>query len=253
MIKLEHVNFEYQKNTPVLSDISFEIGDEECVILLGPNGVGKSTIINCIIGALKIKNGDILFDGINQKELKNKDKAKLISYVPQSIQGTDLTVKETITLGRIPHFMLYPTKEDEEIINQTLRDFELDNIKDKNTNEISGGERQKVAIARALIQDAKTIIFDEPTSNLDIKAQLSILNIIKKITKKDKKASLISMHDINQALVIGDKFIFLKDDKVYRICTKEQIDCELLSEVYDTKIKIITHEGRRIITYEEND
>lgn len=253
MIEIKNLSFSYNKNKRVLKDINLSIKEGTTYILLGPNGVGKSTLIKCLLGLLKPQEGEILFDHKNIKELSHKEKAQYLSFVPQLIEGNDLTVDEYIMLGRLPHFAIYPHQEDYQKVNEIIDRFNLGDIKERITSEISGGERQKAAIARSLIQDSKVIIFDEPTSNLDIKSQLEILNILKDITKKQNKASLISMHDINLALSLGDKFIFLKDETIYQICSKEEISEELLKSVYQTKIKLINHDGKKVVIYEEND
>ena len=253
MLKLDNVSFSYYKNKMVIDGVSFTVNENECAILLGPNGVGKSTIINCVLGINKIQQGDIYCDDINHKDISYKEKAKYIAYIPQLISGNNLTVKETVTLGRLPHFNLYPSQSDLKMVDEILEEFAIADIKDKQTNEISGGERQKAAIARAVIQDSKIIIFDEPTSNLDIKSQIGIVNIIKRVCKKENKCSLISMHDINLALSLGDKFIFLKDEKVYQICEKKDITEQLLKEVYGVNIKLLEVEGEKIVTYEKDN
>lgn len=246
MIKISNLNFHYHKGVEVLKDISFEIANGECVILLGPNGVGKSTLINCLLGTYKPQSGEIYFDDVPLKEVKQKQKADYISYVPQLLEGTDLTVKETILLGRLPYYKIYPNKSDYQEVDEIISKFHLDNIIDKQTNEISGGERQKTNIARAFIQNSQVVVFDEPTSNLDIKAQLEILSLIKK--EKQTKSFLISMHDINQALDIGDKFIFMKEGKIIKICTRKDITTDIIDEVYDVHSKFIkTKEGETII------
>ena len=250
MIKISDLSFSYIKDKAILKNISFDIPDGKCVILLGPNGVGKSTIIKCILGNLKIQQGNISFDGKNIKELSAKEKSSLVAFVPQLIKGNDLTVKETITLGRLPYFRIYPNQKDNEEVNRVIKQFHLEEIEDRQTNEISGGERQKVAIARALVQGAKTILFDEPTSNLDIKAQLEVVDVLKQIIQTGDNSLLISMHDINLALSLGDLFVFLKDESIYQICTKEEITEEILSEVYQTNIKLIEKNRRKIVIYE---
>ena len=250
MIKISDLSFSYIKDNAILKNISFDVPDGKCVILLGPNGVGKSTIIKCILGNLKIQQGNISFDGKNIKELSAKEKSSLVAFVPQLIKGNDLTVKETITLGRLPYFRIYPNQKDNEEVNRVIKQFHLEEIEDRQTNEISGGERQKVAIARALVQGAKTILFDEPTSNLDIKAQLEVVDVLKQIIQTGENSLLISMHDINLALSLGDLFVFLKDESIYQICTKEEITEEILSEVYQTNIKLIEKNRRKIVIYE---
>lgn len=249
MIKLENISFSYTKNKPVLKNISLDINDGECVILLGPNGVGKSTLISLLLGANKPQEGNIYFDNTPIKEMKSKDKAAQIAYIPQLIEGTDLTVFDTVLLGRLPYYKIYPTKADIDLVDSYLNKFNLVELKEKQTNEISGGERQIVSIARGFIQDSKTIIFDEPTSNLDISTQLRVINFIKE--EKKNKSFLISMHDINQALQIGDKFVFLKDGEVYKVVSKEEITEENINNVYNVHSKIIKSERGDFIIYEE--
>ena len=139
MIKINDLSFSYIKDKAILKNISFNIPDGKCVILLGPNGVGKSTIIKCILGNLKIQQGNIGFDGKNIKELSAKEKSSLVAFVPQLIKGNDLTVKETITLGRLPYFRIYPNQKDNEEVNRVIKQFHLEEIEDRQTNEISGG------------------------------------------------------------------------------------------------------------------
>ena len=250
MIKIDHLSFAYNKNDLVLKNINFDILDGNCVVLLGPNGVGKSTLIGCLLGENKVKEGNILFDGKSIKELSNKDKSKYIAYVPQLIDGNDLTVRETIILGRLPYFYIAPSKEDLAKVDEIIERFSLTYIKDKPTNEISGGERQKVAIARAFVQEAKVVAFDEPTSNLDIKSQLDIISLIKEHNKIANNSSLITMHDINQALRVGDVFVFLKDNEIYKICSKEEITEEILKDVYGVDVKIVNENGEVFVIYE---
>ena len=250
MIEFKNVTFSYDKKKNVIKDVTFTLNDGECAILLGPNGVGKTTILRCILGELKPTSGTVLVDNKDNKGLKNKDLSKAISFVPQNINGTDLTVSETILLGRLPSFDLFPKREDYIALNDVLDQFSLNEIKDKNTFEISGGEKQKVAIARAYIQNTSTIIFDEPTSNLDIKAQVMIASLIKKITKENKRSTLISMHDINLALSLADKLILLKDEQIYKITTPKEITSEDLETIYEIKTIIKEIDGRKVIIYE---
>ena len=250
MISIKNISFSYAKNKPVLEDVSFDIKEGECVVLLGPNGVGKSTLISLILKTNKLAKGEIYFDDININDLSSKQKAEYIAYVPQLIEGTNLTVRETVLLGLLPHYQIYPSKSDYQKVDELIKELHLEDLKDKETNQISGGERQKVSIARGFIQNSKVVIFDEPTSNLDIKSQIEVINLIKNERNKNKRSFIISMHDINQALMIGDKFVFLKDSKVYKTCSKEEIDESLLYEVYGVKAKIIENGREKHVIYE---
>ena len=250
MIKVNNVSFSYNKVKRVLNNVSFEVNEGECVVLLGPNGAGKSTLINLVLGLLKTKEGTILYEDKNISNVSHKEKAEYIAYVPQLVNGTNLTVKETVLLGRLPFYKIYPNKDDYEQVDSIISEFGLDEIKDKETNQISGGERQKASIARGFVQDSKVIIFDEPTSNLDIKAQQDVINLIKNEKNKKQKSFLISMHDINQALSIGDKFVFLKNGEVFMKCSKKEITERLIKEVYGVNAKIIDENGGKYIVYE---
>ena len=250
MLKVSNLSFSYNKNKKVLDDVSFDIKQGECVILLGPNGVGKTTLLSLLLGNNKTKDGSISYFDKDIKELSAKEKADYISYVPQLISGNDLTVFDTVILGRLPYYKIYPNKNDINLTNEYISKFGLQELKDKQTNQISGGERQIVSLVRGLIQESKLLIFDEPTNNLDINAQLRVLDIIKE-EKKKNKSFLISMHDINQALAIGDKFIFLKNGKIYAICSKNEIKEAIIDEVYNVKSKIIKLEKGEYVIYEK--
>lgn len=250
MLEVKNLSFSYSKNKKVLDDVSFVINEGEIVIILGPNGAGKSTLLNCLIGEEKILSGEILFDGKVKKDISKEERNNLLAYVPQLIEGNDLTVREIVLLGRLTKFGLYPSKKDYEIVDSIIESLNLNELRDRTTASLSGGERQKVAIARAVVQESSTILFDEPTSNLDIKAQLDVLTIIKNEIKEKTKSALISMHDINQALSIGDKFIFLVDNKVKAVVSKGEITPELLEDTYGVKSKIITIDNKEIIVYE---
>ncbi|MBE6133856.1 MAG: ABC transporter ATP-binding protein [Erysipelotrichaceae bacterium] len=250
MLKVSNLSFSYNKNKKVLDDVSFDIKQGECVILLGPNGVGKTTLLSLLLGNNKTKEGSISYFDKDIKELNAKEKADYISYVPQLISGNDLTVFDTVILGRLPYYKIYPNKNDINLTNEYISKFGLQELKDKQTNQISGGERQIVSLVRGLIQESKLLIFDEPTNNLDINAELRVLDIIKE-EKKKNKSFLISMHDINQALAIGDKFIFLKNGKIYAICSKNEIKEAIIDEVYNVKSKIIKLEKGDYVIYEK--
>lgn len=249
ILEVKNVSFSYDKDKEVLHDVSFKLNEGECVVLLGPNGVGKSTLLSLVLGFNKLKQGQILFDDIELNKLSPAQKAHYMAYVPQLIEGNELTVKETILLGRLPFYKIYPSKKDYECVDAYINKFNLSDIQDKETKFISGGERQKTNIARGFIQDSKIVVFDEPTSNLDIKSQVEVMELIKQ--EKSNKSFIISMHDLNQAYSIGDKFIFLKDGKIREICAKNDINSSLLEDVYGINIEIKEIDGRRVFLYEK--
>lgn len=203
-----------KKGKKVLDEVSFELGEGEIGVLLGPNGAGKSTLFQSILGRVKNKSGEILIDGMPQKDAKRKQWAQKIAYVPQRIPSSSLTVYETVLLGRMPYFSLAPSKEDKESTLRILSEFALLPFLNKACNELSGGELQKVAIACALNQNPSLLLLDEPTSNLDVKNSVFLHCLCKKLAKTHGISILIATHDLNSALDLGDRFYFLKDGKL---------------------------------------
>lgn len=251
MLKIENLSFKYRKNSPlILDDISLSLNDGEIGIILGKNGVGKSTLFKLIVGLIKPKSGNIFVDEFNLNNMKSKDRAKLISYVPQTIEFGDLSVYETILSGRVSHYSLFPSKKDEEIVQNVIKEMHLEGFLNKNVNELSGGERQKIAIARALVQEPRVLIFDEPTGNLDIGNEQLILDEAHKICRNKNISILISIHDISIASYYGDKFFLLKDNKIKYSGDKEVINETNISDIFDVKTTIKDIDNKKFIYIE---
>ncbi|PKL00674.1 MAG: iron ABC transporter ATP-binding protein [Tenericutes bacterium HGW-Tenericutes-1] len=232
------LSFAYGKDH-ILNSISFSVEEGERLIIIGNNGVGKTTLLKCLNQMLEPKKGLITFNDINLNTYSHKELAKLMAYVPQSISYTEQNVFETVLLGRKPYINFQPSINDylktETIINQ----LSLQHLALKNTNQLSGGERQKVAIARALNQESKIILMDEPTANLDIKKQLELSDFIIDISSKNKIMMIISMHDINLALRIGTKFLVLKESNIYAFGDKSIITKQLINDVFNVNSKTV--------------
>ena len=238
MLKVNHLSFSYSKNNNVIDDVSFSLKEGQINVLLGPNGIGKSTILKCLNGILKPKEGEIEILNRKIKEYKGKQLAKTIAYVEQSPHIDNLNVYETILLGRTPYITFAPTKEDKEIVNKVIREIGLEDLLHRNISSLSGGERQKVMIALALASNSRILLLDEPTANLDIKNALMIMNLIKSLTKKENLTVLISMHDISLAYHYGDYFLCMKDKKIKYSLDKKDLNSGVLEEIYDVKIKL---------------
>ena len=248
MIKIEHLNFKYSKNGPlILNDISLNLKEGSIGIFLGKNGSGKTTLFNNILGLQKPQSGNIFIEGKDVTKFNLKEKSKIISYVPQELEFGNLTVKDTILTGRISSFNLFPSKVDKDIVNKTIGEMKLESIQNKLMSELSGGEKQKVAIARALVKNPKIIIFDEPTANLDIENELLILKEAKELSKKRKITILIAIHDLNTALNFGDEFFFFKEGKIVAQGNSDIITTKLIKEIFNVDVTIKTINKKKII------
>lgn len=249
MIELRNVSASYRKKGPkVIRDISFTLEQGKVGVLLGPNGAGKSTLIRCVLGLLRYE-GEILLDGTPCSSMSVHERSKKIAYVPQSLSFAPATVYDAVMVGRLPHFGLTPSEEDKLAVMKAIIDMGLEGVAMRNVLELSGGERQKVAIARALAQEANILILDEPTSNLDIAAETNISKMVKFLAKERGFTVLLSMHDLNLALSIGDRFLFLKEGTLYGSGGIEAVDEETIANVFGIQAKRVHIENREFILY----
>ncbi|MCX7769911.1 MAG: ABC transporter ATP-binding protein [Proteobacteria bacterium] len=231
MLKVERINFSY-KDRNVLEEISFEASKGDIVSILGVNGSGKTTLLKIICGILKPKNGNVYLDGRLLTELTKRDVAKNIAYMQQRVDGISSTVFDTVLLGRRPHINFEVSKKDLDKVEEILTMLNLSEIAFRNTHELSGGELQKVFIARALAQEPKVLLLDEPISHLDIKNQMEMMTLIRRITKKMNLTTLLVIHDISMAIRFADKFLFLKDGQVHVYGNKNTITSDVIKNVY---------------------
>ncbi|AAB98070.1 ferric enterobactin transport ATP-binding protein [Methanocaldococcus jannaschii DSM 2661] len=231
ILSVDGVEFAY-KSRQILNNIKFEVKRGEVVSILGVNGAGKSTLLKCINKILKPKRGTILIDNFDIKNLDNLELAKKVGYVPQRAEGNYMTVFDAVLLGRKPHIKWEVSDRDIEITHKVLKLLNLEDYALRYTNELSGGELQKVIIARALVQEPQILLLDEPTNNLDLKNQLEVMKIIMDISKSQNIASIVVMHDLNLALRYSDKFIMLKDGVIYAEGGREVINPENIKAVY---------------------
>ncbi len=222
-LEIKGVSFGYG-SMPALEDVTMSLGDGEIVSLVGPNGSGKTTLLKCINMILKFQKGTVLVEEKDISKLKLKELAKLLSYVPQSAgRSFPSTVFEIVLIGRKPYVDWSVSSRDKEIVSNILSLMGLKEMALRQSNELSGGEYQKVLIARALAQEPQVLLLDEPTSNLDLKHQLDVLNLITTIVKKKNIAAVMAMHDLNLASRFSNKMIFLNGGKIYDAGKPEKV------------------------------
>ena len=252
MLKVSNLSSGYYKNETIIDNVNFTLDDGEVGVLIGENGSGKSTIFKTILGFLKPKEGSILINDLDLINMSLNERAKNIAYVSQNIEMPPLTVYECVLLGRLPYYLLNPTKMDKEICNSVIKELNLEHLKNKNVLELSGGERQRVAIARAIAQEPKLLIFDEPTSNLDIVNEMLLHNVIIKIAKEKNIMILVSLHELNLAYDLGDKFIFIKKGNIISSGNKEIFNEDNILKTFDKECMIIDIDGTKFIKFRSN-
>lgn len=214
-LRIKGVHFSYN-GIKALDDVSIEVGDGEVVSLVGPNGSGKSTLLKCINKLLKPKKGTILVEGKDLSHIGLNEMARLLGYVPQSANYLfPSTVFDAVLLGRRPYLDWSVSPRDKEVVSQTLAATGLENMVLRYFNELSGGERQRVLIARSLAQEPELLLLDEPTSNLDLRHQLEILDLITAMVRERGISTIMALHDLNLASRFSDKIIFLTEGRIY--------------------------------------
>lgn len=212
-VKVSDLSFSY-KTGPVFSGVSFEAGEGSVTGIAGPNGSGKTTIIRCINGIL-VPEGEISIFGTSVREMDRTDIAKVIAYVPQVISGVSpARVFETVLLGRKPHIGWRAREEDYEKAYSAMELVGVEKFAFRGLNELSGGERQRVMIARAIAQETPIMLMDEPTSSLDVRYQMSVMEIVRNLSEERGTSVIISVHDLNLASRYCDEILVLNEGRV---------------------------------------
>ncbi len=235
---IDNLSFAY-RSSPVLSDLSFHIEKQELLAILGPNGVGKSTLLKCINRLLEPLKGTIILGDQEVHNMSIGEIAKNIAYSSQKDNPSGITAYDMILLGRKPYLTWRGVqKSDYELVNTVIDRLELHDLAMRPVHEMSGGEIQKVCLARALVQEPEVLLLDEPTSALDIRNQLELLGLVREIVNSHDLISVIVLHDLNTALRYADKLIFLKNGTIHAAITPDQISESIIREVYGVESAI---------------
>ena len=247
LFEVKNISFSYN-DEEIFSDISFSIGSGEVLCILGPNGTGKTTLIKCLNGLHDIDSGDILINGKNIKKLSFREISKHVGYIPQShIPSFPFKVFDVVLMGRVPYLNLTdsPKEKDVKIANDALKTLGIENLKDKEYTNLSGGERQLVFLARVLCQKPDMLILDEPTSHLDFGNQIKLLEIIDNLAKSGLSI-IMSSHFPDHAFLSSTKVAIMKDKRFIDFGTPEDVVTEEnLKKAYSIDVKLIELDNKR--------
>ncbi|SDB50355.1 iron complex transport system ATP-binding protein [Desulfonatronum thiosulfatophilum] len=231
----------------VLQGLDFVVNRGQVLTILGPNGVGKTTLLRCINAMLKPKSGAVLVENADVFRMRAGDIAKRLGYVAQRNEAGRMTAFDAVLLGRKPHLRWKVTESDLRKVDGALKQLGLEHLALRHINEMSGGELQKVCIARALVQEPSVLLLDEPTSSLDLKNQLEILRTISHVVHEHQLAAVMTMHDLNMAFRFSDAFVFIKEGKVFCCGKNEELTPDMIREVYGVPVDILRHQGQTVV------
>ena len=247
MMRVEGLNFSYPCGRQILRDISFQARSGSFLAILGNNGAGKSTLLKCFDQILRPQAGSVTVDGAELLTLPLGELARQVAFVTQNAALTRMTVYETLLLGRKPYIKWGVSQEDRRMVDDTLRRMGLESFAMRYLHQLSGGEQQKVLLARALVQQPKLLLLDEPTSNLDLRNQYEVLSLVRQVCRERNITAILVIHDLNLALRFCDRFLLLKDGQVYRSGDSSILDRQALREVYGVNAHVATVEGKSIV------
>jgi iron complex transport system ATP-binding protein len=247
-LKVKDVEFSYG-SVHVLKDVSIELAASEMLGVVGPNGAGKSTLLRCIDRILSPQKGCILLDERDIKKMSRMELAKKIGYIPQSAsQVFPATVFDTVLMGRRPHLGWRSSEEDTEMVLETLQMLNIEDLAMRDINELSGGQQQKVFIARALTQEPDVLLLDEPTSNLDIRHQLEVMDIIKNIVREKQISAIMAIHDLNLAARYTDRIIMMNGGTIFAAGEPFSVlTTKNIKQAYGVEVEVNDHGGRPYI------
>ncbi|MFC1642169.1 ABC transporter ATP-binding protein [Myxococcota bacterium] len=206
------------------------------VAVLGPNGAGKSTLLRCIDCVLPHSIGSVLIDEDDVRRLSRIEVARRVGYVPQRSETSRLTAFDAILLGRYPCMQRGRSHADVAAVQSIIARLHMEELALRYIDKMSGGELQKVCLARALVQEPRLLLLDEPTSSLDLKNQIETLTLVRAIVNGHDVSAVMSLHDINMAIHYADTVVFMKNGLVHSVCTKSEITERIIEEVYEVRV-----------------
>jgi iron complex transport system ATP-binding protein len=244
MLKIKNLSVDYGVRR-ILHEVSFEVQSGEVMALIGPNGAGKSTLIRAVSGVIPSVGGQVRTNGDDFASLAPIRRARYVATVPQAVSlPPAYTVWETVLFGRSPYlgFLSQPSARDEEITRQSLERVSALPLAERRVGELSGGEQQRVLLARALCQSTPILLLDEPTAHLDLQYQVSLLELVHELAHKDHLAVLVALHDLNLAAHYADRVALMVAGEIKAIGEpKEVLQAKRIEEAYCLPVQVVKH------------
>lgn len=250
MMEVKNISYHYHGGGEVLKDVNFTLEQGQFLAILGNNGVGKSTLLKCLNKILKADSGELLLDGESILQMSNHQVSQRIAFVSQTVPNTQMTVHDVVMLGRRPYMKWGFTEKDHQIVHSAMERLNLEALRGRFLNQLSGGERQKVMLARALAQQPKLLLLDEPTSSLDIHNQYQVLEIVRELCHHDGLTAVVVIHDLNLALRFCDQFLLFRQGQVYANGDYRILTPEALKAVYQIDGRVVEIENQRMVLVE---
>ena len=240
-LEIKNLSFSY-KNSNVLSNLSFSVPEGNFFIIIGPNGSGKTTLMKAISGILKPQEGKLKILGLSFRDYTRKSLSKTIALVPQLVSvDFPFTVAELVLMGRSPHLNILGLEQEKdlEIANRSMAFTEVEHLAQRKLDQLSGGECQRVFIARAICQEPKIILLDEPTASLDLTHQMKIMDLMEKLKKEQGTTIIMVSHDVNLAAMYSDRLLLLKNGEIAGLGKPDEIlTLDVLKKTYDCRLLV---------------
>lgn len=250
MMEVKNISYHYHRGREVLKNVSFTLERGQFLAILGNNGVGKSTLLKCLNKILRADSGELILDGESILSMSNHQVAQRVAFVAQTVPNAQMTVHDVVMLGRRPYMKWGFTEKDHQIVHSAMDRLKLAPLRGRFLHQLSGGERQKVMLARALAQQPKLLLLDEPTSSLDIHNQYQVLQIVQELCHHDGLTAVVVIHDLNLALRFCDRFLLLRQGEVYANGDRGVLTPKALKDVYQIDGRVVAVENQKMVLVE---
>jgi iron complex transport system ATP-binding protein len=244
-LRVEDISFAYGRNE-VLKGVSFELGEPTLNCVIGPNGVGKTTLARCVNHLLRPQKGRVTLDGVDMNHMTLRELAVRIGYVPNLSRDTfPMSVVDTVLMGRHPRAGWTTSDHDLEVVEETIRIMGLEEYAMREFNELSAGQHQRVMIARGLAQEPDLLILDEPTSNLDVRHQMEVMSLLQRLTRERGITVLMVCHDLNITSRYADRILMMSAGRIHADGTAAEVMTEAnIEAVYGVRSRCMEVEDR---------